>query len=285
MVKLITSTQELLKTRSAETEVIGFVPTMGNLHAGHISLLEAALKDFDHVYFSIFVNPTQFGPNEDFNQYPRTLEKDLKLIEDLLINYPGKEVVVYSPKHPQEVYTDDIKNRVISVKGLKDIIEGAIRPGHFDGVATVVFRLFELVKPYKTYFGLKDYQQFLVIKRMIQDLNLPIMIQGMPIIREPTGLALSSRNQYLSPQQKEKSLLLNYGLKQIEDTLAGDKLNIPVARELITKLKNDCNWNYLELRDADTLDEDLSSSSKVTILGVYQLGTTRLLDNRQMELK
>lgn len=284
MVKVLKTTQELISQRSLEKRSIGFVPTMGNLHQGHISLLKKGLEDFDVVYFSIFVNPTQFGPNEDFNRYPRTLENDLSLIENLLKTFPNKEVVVYAPLKPEEVYAG-VEKRHISVLEIKDILEGSIRPGHFDGVATVVYRLFELVKPQKAYFGLKDYQQFLIIRRMVSDLQLPIQIVGMPIIREDSGLALSSRNQYLSAEQKEASLILSRSLKKIIQTLNGQRKNLSIAMDLITGLKEDPNWNYLELRDAESLSDNISSSKEITLLAVYQLGTTRLLDNMQMELQ
>jgi pantoate--beta-alanine ligase len=284
VVKLIQKTSELILERQAETKPLAFVPTMGNLHQGHISLLEEALKNFEVVYFSIFVNPKQFGPNEDFNRYPRTLENDLKLIEQISERYPSAKIVVYSPLDPQEVFPPD-HNQTISVQGLSTDLEGKIRPGHFDGVATVVYRLFELVKPVKAYFGLKDYQQYLVIKQMVRDLHLPIIIQGMPIIREESGLALSSRNQYLSSEQKEASLILFRTLTEIKKIIAEKKQNIPKAQEYIGHILTDKSWNYLEIRDSETFSQDISQSNNITILTVYQLGQTRLLDNMQVEVQ
>ena len=283
MVKLITTTAELIAERSHEGETVGFVPTMGNLHQGHISLLERALTEFKTVYFSIFVNPKQFGPSEDFNRYPRTLENDIRLIEGITGKFPDSKVVVYAPVNPDEVFPPG-HNQTISVHGLSTILEGKIRSGHFDGVTTVVYRLFELIKPGCAYFGLKDYQQYLVIKQMVKDLGLPIKIKGMPIIREKAGLALSSRNQYLSPEQKEASLILFTTLSRIRDIIASDKNNIPEAQAFIKKTLQDKNWNYLELRDSETLSEDVSQSTSITILAVYQMGSTRLLDNMQIEL-
>lgn len=284
MVTLISTTAELILARKNETKPIGFVPTMGNLHAGHISLLERALSEYQVVYFSIFVNPKQFGPNEDFNRYPRTLENDLNLIEAATARFPNSRVIVYSPKDPKEVFPPGA-NQVISVSGPSEMLEGALRPGHFEGVATVVYRLFDLVKPDSAYFGLKDYQQYLVIKNMVKDLLLPIKIVGMPIVREESGLALSSRNQYLSPEQKEASLVLSKTLKKISDILDGKKSNVENALLYVKEVLTDKNWNYLEFRDAETLSLDLSNSNQITILAVYQLGTTRLLDNMQVELK
>lgn len=277
MVKLITSTSELRGERNSDAK-IGFVPTMGNLHQGHISLLERALSEYQTVYFSIFVNPKQFGPNEDFNRYPRTLENDVKLIAETAERFPNSKVVVYSPKDPQEVFPEN-DNQTISVCGLSTDLEGKIRPGHFDGVATVVYRLFELIKPDTAYFGLKDYQQYLVIKQMVKDLAMPIKIQGMPIIRETEGLAMSSRNQYLSPEQRQASLLISKTLKEVEKKL---KSSLPETKSYIAETLKDPNWDYLELRDAETFSPDLSQSKNITVLAVYRMGTTRLLDNIQV---
>lgn len=262
---------------------MAFVPTMGNLHAGHISLLEKALEEFKTVYFSIFVNPKQFGPNEDFNRYPRTLDSDIALIEKAAGKFHGAKIVVYAPKNPDEVFPQG-HNQTISVYGLSTVLEGKIRPGHFDGVATVVYRLFDLVKPSKAYFGLKDYQQYLVIRQMVKDLALPIKIVGMPIIREESGLALSSRNQYLSPEQKEISLHLSRTLNSLKNIINGHRKNLPEARAFIRECLKDANWNYLEIRDSETFSEDVSNSRNISLLAVYQLGTTRLLDNMQIDL-
>ncbi len=284
MVEVIKTTSEFHARRNQDTEAIGFVATMGNLHRGHMSLLEAALKDFQTVYFSIFVNPKQFGPNEDFNRYPRTLENDIALIEEQSSKYPGKKVILFAPQDPSEVFpTEDNQN--ISVWGINKILEGEFRPTHFDGVATVVYKLFKLIRPAKSYFGIKDYQQLAVIKQMVKDLALPIVIQGMPIIREESGLALSSRNQYLSDSEKEKALILNRSLKEVIKMIDGKKANVEKARNYIKELMNDLNWNYLEIRDALTLSSDIANSHELTLLAVYQLGTTRLLDNMQVEVQ
>lgn len=284
MVKVIKSTSELILERSAGKENIGFVPTMGNLHSGHISLLEKALSEYKTVYFSIFVNPKQFGPNEDFNRYPRTLENDVKMIQETVARFPDSKVIVYAPADPAEVFPAG-HNQTISVHGLSTVLEGKIRPGHFDGVATVVYRLFDLVKPHTAYFGLKDYQQYLVIKQMVKDLAMPLRIQGMPIIRENTGLALSSRNQYLSPEQKEASLILFRTLNKIKEIIKNKKANLPEAKKFITETLKDQNWNYLELRDSETFSEKTADSKNISILAVYQMGATRLLDNMQVEIQ
>jgi pantoate--beta-alanine ligase len=284
MVKLITKTPLLKAERASEMGNVGFVPTMGNLHAGHISLLEEALKAHPIVYFSIFVNPKQFGPNEDFHKYPRTLENDIALITDCEKKYPGKKIVVFSPEDPQEVFPHDLNDQ-LSVQSLSTVIEGALRPGHFDGVATVVYRLFELVKPTTAYFGLKDYQQYLVIRQMVKDLIIPVEIIGMPIIRDESGLALSSRNQYLTTEQKKEALILSQTLKRIGSLIDNKRVNLDGAKKEIEIILKDTKWNYIEMRDAESLSEDVSKSKSLTLLGVYQLGTTRLLDNMQMEIQ
>lgn len=284
MVKLIKSTQELTSTRAQEKGNAGFVPTMGNLHAGHISLLERALADNHVVYFSIFVNPKQFGPTEDFKEYPRTLERDLQLIQACLDKFPGKNVVVFAPENPQEVFPSS-DDQTIAVTNFNNIIEGKLRPNHFDGVSTVVFKLFQIVKPHKAYFGLKDYQQYLVIRQMVKELAMPIEIIGMPIIRESKGLALSSRNQYLSEDQKEEALILSQSLTKISQIIAGKKANLLKAKKEIESILTDPRWNYLEIRDAYSLSEDLTNSSRITLVAVFQLGSTRLLDNMQQEIE
>lgn len=284
MVKLIKTTAELASIRITEKSQIGFVPTMGNLHAGHISLLEKALTENDTVYFSIFVNPKQFGPSEDFQKYPRTLEDDLKLIQESENKFSEKNVIVFAPEQPQEIFPPHY-DQTVAVPNFNRIVEGKFRPDHFDGVSTVVYRLFEIVKPHKAYFGLKDYQQYLVIRQMVTDLSMPIDIIGMPIIRETTGLALSSRNQYLSAEQKQEALILSQSLNKILQLVNGKKSNLPEAKKEINKILENKNWNYLEMRDAETMSEDLTHSTKITLVAVYQLGATRLLDNVQLEIK
>lgn len=284
MVTVITKTKDLITHRSQVKTTVGLVPTMGNLHAGHISLLTRALQDNETAYLSIFVNPKQFGPNDDFHKYPRTLQKDIDLIQVCATNFPGKEVIIYAPETPDDIFPPTY-NMSFAVAEFNSISEGASRPGHFDGVATVVFRLFDLMKPNQAYFGLKDYQQYLVIRQMVKDLCLPLKIVGMPILREESGLAMSSRNQYLSAEQKIKGLVISKAMKKIMDLLGGKRTNLPVAQREITALLLDKNWNYLEMRDADSLSTNITNSKRITLVGVYQLGTTRLLDNMQMELE
>ncbi len=283
MVIVHTSTIALIKERTDEKNTVGFVPTMGNLHQGHLSLLREALKHDPVVYFSIFVNPKQFGAGEDFNTYPRTLEDDLKLIREVEKEFPSAKIVVYAPVSPEEVYPPGYNQRV-DVLGLSERLEGSNRPGHFEGVATVVYRLFEIVKPREAYFGLKDYQQYLVIRQMVKDLNMPVKVNGMPIIRDVDGLALSSRNQYLNAEERKEALTLSRTMQKVKEVLNGNKMNLPLAQKLIQEALKDPRWNYLELLDGDSLSQDLSKSGRFSLLGVFQLRTTRLLDNIQMEL-
>lgn len=278
------STEALTQERNAEKSSVGFVPTMGNLHEGHISLLREALKHDTVVYFSIFVNPKQFGPSEDFNRYPRTLEDDLKMIRKVNEEFPSAKIVVYAPVSPEEVYPSGY-NQKVDVSTLSGVLEGEIRPGHFEGVATVVYRLFEIVRPREAYFGLKDYQQFLVIRNMVRDLQLPIRITGMPIIRDHDGLALSSRNQYLNTEERQEALVLSKTLNKVKAILNHKKENLPEVRKFINETLKDPRWNYLELRDGDNLSPDLTHSKTITFLAVFQLRTTRLLDNAQMEIR
>jgi pantoate--beta-alanine ligase len=284
MVTLVQTTQALAVSRQYHSQPVAFVPTMGNLHAGHLSLLEKALASYQTVYFSIFVNPKQFGPNEDFNRYPRSLENDIKLIEKLAQRFSNSQIMVYSPLNPAEVFPAS-ENQNISVQGLSTDLEGKIRPGHFDGVATVVHRLFTLIQPEAAYFGLKDYQQYLVIKQMVKDLLMPVKVIGMPIIREPSGLALSSRNQYLNPQEKEEALLLFKTLNILKIIINNKRSQIPEAQNYISTMLKDKNWNYLEIRDSETFSADVTNSNNITILAVYKKGTTRLLDNMQVEVQ
>lgn len=277
--KVLRTTAELINWRHAETRSVGFVPTMGNLHEGHISLLEAALTEHPVVVLSIFVNPTQFGPHDDFTRYPRTLDQDLAHVVALRALHPGKEVVVYAPRDPTEVYPEGFAT-VVAVPALSHFLEGAIRPGHFDGVATVVYLLFQLVKPRTAYFGRKDYQQYRVVKRMARDLGLPIHVKGLPIVRSAEGLALSSRNQYLSDHERADALLLVRTLRDMHQRLGGAATNAPAVRAWATEIcGRDPRWQYLEVREARHLSEDLPSKGKVVFLGVLKVGAVRLLDN------
>lgn len=284
MVEIFKSRKELTAVRNQIQSSVGFVPTMGNLHEGHLSLLEKALSEHETVFFSIFVNPKQFGPTEDFGRYPRTLEADTEKLNTVASKFPQKRIILFAPISETEIFPSE-ETQMISVFKLSTELEGKLRPGHFDGVATVVYRLFELVRPSTAYFGLKDYQQYMVIKQMVKDLALPVRIQGMPIIRENSGLALSSRNQYLSPEQKAGSLILFETLSELKKILNNQKSKLKEVQLKINEKLLDKNWDYLELRDSETFSADLTNTKNISFLAVYKMGTTRLLDNMQVEVE
>ena len=217
VIERIKEMQEVSSKLRQEGKSIGFVPTMGALHEGHLSLVRMARKDNDIVVVSVFVNPTQFGPNEDFEKYPRDFEGDRKKLEKENVD------IVFYP-HADEMYPPNYKTYV-EVEDITTRLCGAFRPGHFRGVTTVVTKLFNIVKPTRAYFGKKDYQQFKVIKRMVEDLNMDIEIIPGEIVREPDGLAMSSRNQYLSPEERKDALALYNSLQ--------------LAKELIQKGERD----------------------------------------------
>jgi pantoate--beta-alanine ligase len=282
--KIIHTTQELIHWRQTQSDV-GVVPTMGNLHEGHLSLLQASLKDHQASVLTVFVNPTQFGPNDDFDRYPRTLKEDCEKAQSLLSSYPEKELIIFAPKSPQEIYPDGFSCQ-ISVPKLDGFLEGAMRPHHFDGVATVVYLLFQIIKPQTAYFGRKDYQQFRLIEQMTQDLLLPIKIVGLPIIRDEDGLALSSRNQYLSNEERSAALYLSQTLQKLKLTIHNSFQNIPTALQTIEALlKDDSRWQYLEIREAKRLRSEIPKTGQIVILAVLKVGSVRLLDNIEMELK
>ncbi len=257
-------------------KTIGLVPTMGNLHKGHLSLVERSAHDNDVTIITIFVNPTQFGPTEDFAKYPRTLDDDLSKISSIaLLIDAKKDIVVFAPKSPEEIYPKGFSS-TISVGEITTKIEGKIRPTHFDGVSTVVYKLFNLSKAHNAYFGQKDFQQCLVIKKMVLDLDLPVKIHIMPIIRNAEGLALSSRNQFLSESERTEALIFPQSLIKIEKLIRTNQN----YQALINELKIDSRWDYLHVLDAHTLEEPIKEESlEIVIIGAFKLGTTRLLDN------
>jgi pantoate--beta-alanine ligase len=277
MIKLIDSKKELQAYLNLiKNKNIGLVPTMGNLHEGHISLLKKSIEENDISVLTIFVNPTQFGPNEDFAKYPRTLDQDLSKIENLIlhINDSQKEVIVFAPSSNTEIYPPGFTTS-ISIGAMKEKLCGKVRPTHFDGVTTVVFKIFTLINPTKAYFGQKDFQQCAIIKKMIFDLELPIEMKVMPIIRNSLGLALSSRNQYLTEKEMNDALHLPKTLKHIVE-LSSENKNIDdfIAQEL-----KDERWDYLEVLDSTTLEKENSTTTELVIVGALKINKTRLLDN------
>ena len=254
---------------------IGFVPTMGNLHAGHYSLLSTARERCDRVVASVFVNPTQFGPNEDFARYPRTLEADAAgLAEqrcDLL--FVPETATLYP-------FGTDSATRV-DVRGVTEMLEGAFRPGHFAGVATVVLRLLNLVQPDTAVFGRKDYQQLLTIRRLAADLCLPVDIVAAPTLREANGLAMSSRNQYLSPAEREQAAAIHRTLQGMrEGVIRGETLAQIEANAVAALDAGGFRTDYAALRCADDLAlPQAGQRSGLVALIATRLGNTRLIDN------
>ena len=219
LVETIEGVRDHVAQAKRSGRVVALVPTMGALHEGHARLIEAARRDCDDVIVSIFVNPTQFGPNEDLSRYPRTIESDLATAgragADLTF-VPAVDTIY--PPGPLPTY--------VEVPRLSDVLEGASRPGHFRGVATVVLKLFGIVGPDVAYFGQKDYQQQLVLRRMVADLNVPIRIETVPTVREPDGLAMSSRNRYLGPEERRAATVLSRALQEAEATVRGGERSV-----------------------------------------------------------
>ena len=261
--------------RSAR-KIIGFVPTMGNLHQGHLNLVREARKLCDVVVVSIFVNPIQFGPNEDFDNYPRTLEQDQQLLADVGCD------IVFAPT-VEQMYGNKPRLTNISVSGITNDLCGLQRPGHFDGVAVVVTKLFNIVQPNYAFFGQKDYQQLAVIRQFVQDLNIPLEVIGVPIARAEDGLALSSRNGYLSEQERATAPVIFQSLKTAEQQLhAGKTLEEALAGIRQTLTDAGLVVDYIEARTPELQKID-EFNQDVVILIAAKLGKTRLIDNLQIK--
>lgn len=258
---------------------IALVPTMGNLHAGHLALVDAARRDADVVVATIFVNPLQFGAGEDFERYPRTLEADTQALASHgcdIVFAPSAEALY---PHGLEAHTH------VSVPDVSEGLCGANRPGHFNGVATVVSLLFNLVQPDAAFFGRKDYQQLTVIRKLVEDLHFPIDIVGVPTQRAEDGLALSSRNAYLSTAERQRAPSLYRTLCQVRDALQGGELPAPALREGLASLTADgFKPDYLELRRAWDLGPVALDTRETILLVAAHLGTTRLIDNLPVSL-
>jgi pantoate--beta-alanine ligase len=266
--------REAVSAARAAGRRVGFVPTMGALHAGHVSLVERAARECDDVAVSIFVNPTQFGPGEDYGRYPRTLDADLALLAPHGVRW------VYAPD-AAAVYPPDDATRVV-VAGPAEGFEGTIRPGHFSGVATVVCRLLLAVPAEVAYFGAKDWQQTLVVRRMVRDLGLPVTIVVCPTVREADGLALSSRNAYLSAAERSRATALFASLERAEDAwrAGADVAAIEAAMRgpLVTA---GMVIDYATVVDAESLQPPQAGRPAVALVA-GRLGTTRLIDNREL---
>jgi pantoate--beta-alanine ligase len=274
----ISEMQTLAEVFRKRGRTIGFVPTMGFLHAGHVSLMRRARQECDIVVASIFVNPTQFGPDEDFDRYPRDEAGDRATCEDAGVD------VLFMPT-ASEMYPETPIVFII-VEGITDILEGAVRPGHFRGVATVVAKLFNIVKPHTAFFGQKDYQQCAVIKRMVKDLDMDVEVQVLPTVREPDGLAMSSRNSYLSAAERRKATAIHRALTSAEQ-LVRTGVRVPAklknAMQAVLNEEQGMSVDYLEVADPETLAPLSSAKDSMVLLAAVRLGRTRLIDNRVIE--
>jgi pantoate--beta-alanine ligase len=260
-------------------KTIGFVPTMGALHAGHTSLIERAKSECDVVFVSIFVNPTQFGPKEDFQRYPRPRELDLGIC-----GAAGADVVFYPTV--DVMYPAGFRT-FVEVQGLSDILEGAIRPGHFRGVATVVTKLFMIAGADRAYFGQKDYQQQLLLRVMARELDIPVEVITCPTRRDPDGLAMSSRNAYLSPAERQQGLCLSRALERVATMLANGERDMgQLRRALREPLTTDAGikLEYAVIADIETLSELTTVAPEMVTLVAARVGNTRLIDNRILRL-
>ncbi len=266
--------KEVIKEWKKQGYSIGLVPTMGYLHEGHGSLIKKAVEDNDKVMVSVFVNPIQFGPNEDLETYPRDFDADLKMIESL-----GADMVFHP--EPSDMYASDFSTTV-SVAGVSENLCGAKRPGHFNGVCTVVTKLFNLSEADRAYFGQKDAQQLAVVRRMVRDLNVNIKIVGCPIIREDDGLAKSSRNTYLSSEERQAATVLNKALiagKQMVEEGEKSALAVKTRIEDIISKEPHAKIDYVEITDWNSIEPvDIIDGSILCAIAVY-IGNTRLIDN------
>ncbi|GAA7922102.1 pantoate--beta-alanine ligase [Helicobacter pylori] len=264
----------LREYRKSLKESVGFVPTMGALHKGHQSLIERSLKENSHTIVSVFVNPTQFGPNEDFNAYPRPLEKDLALCEGLGVN------AVFLPKI-SEMYPYEIERRLklYAPEFLSSSLEGVMRKGHFDGVVQVVLRLFHLVHPTRAYFGKKDAQQLLIIQHLVQDLLLDIEIAPCEIVRDSDNLALSSRNVYLNATQRKQALAIPKALENIKQAIDKGEKACEKLKKLGFEILETLEVDYLEFCNHKLESLKTIEPTNTLILVAARVGKTRLLDN------
>lgn len=277
VVKTADEVRKYVKAEKKKGKTVALVPTMGYLHEGHKSLIVRAAAENDFVVVSDFVNPIQFGPNEDFESYPRDIEKDAELCMEA-----GADMI-FNPE-PSDMYDNPLTT--VSVSGITEVLCGASRPGHFAGVATVVSKLFNIVSPDRAYFGEKDAQQLIVIKKMVKDLNFDIEIIGCPIIREDDGLAKSSRNTYLNESERKAALCLsrslNLGKKIIED---GEKLSENVKKAIKEEIAKEplARIDYAEIVSIDTLKPSERTDTGILAAVAVYIGKTRLIDNFMIE--
>jgi pantoate--beta-alanine ligase len=278
----IAAARAVCRAARARRKRLGLVPTMGALHEGHLSLVRAARAQCDAVAVSIFVNPTQFGPTEDLAKYPRRFDQDCRLLEK-----EGVEILFAPPV--EEIYPNSNSNDQVSwvvVDGLSEKLDGRSRPGHFRGVTTIVAKLFHILEPDAAFFGQKDAAQLAVIRRMVRDLNFPIEIVACPIVREPDGLAMSSRNAYLSREERVRALVLQRSLQKARQQFqTGERSSanlIASAKEVFAR-DPQVRLDYFEIVDPDTLDPVERISRKTLVAVAAYVGSTRLIDNLVLE--
>ncbi|MCK4388022.1 MAG: pantoate--beta-alanine ligase [Dehalococcoidia bacterium] len=272
--KVIEKIDEMKRLRQQLAEPIGFVPTMGYFHEGHLSLVRQARAENPSVVVSIFVNPTQFGPQEDFTSYPRDLQRDLARLDK------ERTDIVFKPS-VAEMYPPQF-NSWVEIGKVSERLEGASRPGHFRGVTTVVAKLFNIIQPTRAYFGQKDAQQAIVIRKMVAELNMNLEIITLPTVREPDGLAMSSRNTYLNGEQRQAAVVLYQALCLAEELYAGGERSAERIRQEMTALIKKqplANIDYVSVADATTLDELDTVNSPALVLLAVKIGKTRLIDN------
>ncbi|MBW8040759.1 MAG: pantoate--beta-alanine ligase [Planctomycetes bacterium] len=276
----IDSVRELVKAARSAGKKIGFVPTMGALHIGHISLIEAAVKKCDFVIVSIFVNPTQFGPGEDYKKYPRPLEDDLEICRNAGVD------VVFAPAQEQMYPSENVT--WVNVEKLTEPLCGRSRPGHFRGVTTVCAKLFNIVAPDVVFFGAKDAQQAIVIKRMVEDLNMPLEIVVCPTIRESDGLAVSSRNKYLTEEEKKDATLIYKSLEKCREMIEAGTTDIgTITAEMRTILSQSpaIEVEYVSIVDVEILQSIDHITGKVLAVVAVRIGQTRLIDNIVVDIE
>lgn len=274
LIETVAAMKDQVAAWKSEGLTVGLVPTMGALHAGHESLMDAARAACDRVVVSVFVNPIQFGPNEDYDAYPRDIDHDSTVCEAHGVD------AIFHPE-PEEMYPENYSTFVV-METLTDALCGASRPGHFRGVCTVVNKLFNIVQPELAFFGQKDAQQLAIIKRMVADLNMNVRVVGCPIVRESDGLAKSSRNAYLSPEERQAALVLSQAVRAGEAAVSAGERNAAVVRDLMCAIIEKeplARIDYIEVVDGLTMQPvDVIGKSALIALAVY-IGSTRLIDN------
>lgn len=264
--------QQYLQQTRASDKTIGFVPTMGALHQGHLSLIEQARQINDEIVCSIFVNPSQFNDPKDLEKYPRTIEEDIKILEQSECD------VLFNPA-VSEIY-DDNEHWHLNIGELEYLLEGKFRPGHYQGVTQVVYKLFNIVKPDVAFFGQKDYQQFLIIHKMVEELNIPVKLVMCPIRREADGLAMSSRNIHLTVEDRQHALILSKTLNWVKNNFTDSRiLQLKKDAELAISREPGVELEYFEIADSDTLHPADKNTQNIVALAAAKVGNTRLIDN------